>query len=126
MTGQMGMTRTTKKIDVKNHFHDAEYPNSDRERQLIGNEGSQHNQRCPTSFLGHLVFAERQNEKVIFGEQLGKATVVSNQRGYDAKSAANLANPIALLEIGCSCNRIYQSSSSEASQVAYAHRKQGP
>ena len=67
-----------------------------RTQQLATRNGSV---RSPQ--LNHLwgIFAERQCEKVIFGEQFSETAIVRDNRRNNAESTTNLANTIALLVI---------------------------
>jgi hypothetical protein len=52
--------------------------------------------------LNHLwgIFAERQYEEVISGEQFSETAIAHDNRRNNAKSTTNLANTVALLVIG--------------------------
>lgn len=51
------------------------------------------------------MFAEGDGEQIVFGQQLGEATVVRDERGYNPERTTRLADAVVLLEIGCSRTR---------------------
>jgi hypothetical protein len=65
--------------------------------------------RLITSTLSdHLgwVFAERNGESVVLGQELRQTAVVSNKCGHNAHSTTSLADALVALEIGCHAEAI--------------------